>query len=60
MTAVLDCITDDFTGATDLAGSLARAGMRSVRMIGVPASPAAAIDAEAVVIAELRETFSLP
>ncbi len=54
MTAILGCIADDFTGATDLAGTLVRAGMRSVQMIGVPAGPAEAagtIDAEAVVIA---------
>lgn len=51
MAAVLGGIADDFTGATDLAGALVRAGMRSVQMIGVPAIPAAAIDAEAVVIA---------
>ena len=34
MAAVLGCIADDFTGATDLAGTLVRAGMRSVQMIG--------------------------
>ena len=54
MTAILGCIADDFTGATDLAGTLVRAGMRSVQMIGVPAGPAEAagtVDAEAVVIA---------
>ena len=57
MAAVLGCIADDFTGATDLAGTLVRAGMRSVQMIGVPASPAAAIDAEAVVIALKSRTI---
>ncbi len=57
MAAILGCIADDFTGATDLAGTLVRAGMRSVQMIGVPASPAAAIDAEAVVIALKSRTI---
>ena len=57
MAAVLGCIADDFTGATDLAGTLVRAGMRSVQMIGVPASPAVAIDAEAVVIALKSRTI---
>ena len=57
MSAVLGCIADDFTGATDLAGTLVRAGMRSVQMIGVPESPAAAIDAEAVVIALKSRTI---
>ena len=33
----LGCIADDFTGATDLANNLVRAGMRVVQTIGVPA-----------------------
>jgi uncharacterized protein YgbK (DUF1537 family) len=57
MAAVLGCIADDFTGATDLAGTLVRAGMRSVQMIGVPEGPAAAVDAEAVVIALKSRTI---
>ncbi len=48
---ILGCIADDFTGATDLAGTLVRAGMRTVQMIGVPPGPAETVDAEAVVIA---------
>ncbi len=40
MPPLLGCIADDFTGATDLAGMLVRAGMRTVQMIGVPTSPA--------------------
>ncbi len=35
----LGCIADDFTGATDLANNLVRAGMRVVQTIGVPAAP---------------------
>lgn len=39
MSIVLGCIADDFTGATDLAGLLARAGA-SVRLrIGIPEGP---------------------
>ena len=34
--AFLGCIADDFTGATDLANNLVRAGMRTVLVIGVP------------------------
>ena len=34
---LLGCIADDFTGATDLANNLVRAGMRVVQTIGVPA-----------------------
>ncbi len=36
MTTVLGCIADDFTGATDLAGLLARSGVRVSLRIGVP------------------------
>ncbi|MBO3675750.1 3-oxo-tetronate kinase [Streptomyces sp. NEAU-YJ-81] len=48
----LGCIADDFTGATDLANNLVRAGMRVVQLIDVP--PAGAeepVDADAVVVA---------
>ncbi len=50
MTLLLGCIADDFTGATDLAGMLVRAGMRTVQMIGVPETPVPP-DVDAVVIA---------
>lgn len=40
MTTVLGCIADDFTGATDLAGLLARSGVRVSLRIGVPQAPA--------------------
>ena len=33
---LLGCIADDFTGATDLANNLVRAGMRTAQTIGVP------------------------
>ncbi|RYX88718.1 MAG: four-carbon acid sugar kinase family protein [Comamonadaceae bacterium] len=46
----LGCIADDFTGATDLANNLVRAGMRVVQAIGVP-DVGLADDADAVVIA---------
>ncbi len=39
MTLLLGCIADDFTGATDLANNLVRAGMRVVQSIGVPHGP---------------------
>ncbi len=50
MALLLGCIADDFTGATDLAGMLVRAGMRTVQMIGVPQQDLPA-DVDAVVIA---------
>jgi uncharacterized protein YgbK (DUF1537 family) len=46
----LGCIADDFTGATDLANNLVRAGMRTVQTIGVP-DRALAQEADAVVVA---------
>ncbi|MEU6575214.1 3-oxo-tetronate kinase [Streptomyces sp. NPDC046805] len=52
----LGCIADDFTGATDLANNLVRAGMRVVQLIDVPSdgdriAEQQARDADAVVIA---------
>ena len=47
---ILGCVADDFTGATDLANNLVRAGMRCVQTIGVPQADAT-IDADAVVVA---------
>jgi uncharacterized protein YgbK (DUF1537 family) len=47
---VLGCIADDFTGATDLANNLVRAGMRVVQAMGVPGEPLDA-EADAVVVA---------
>lgn len=47
----LGCIADDFTGATDLANNLVRAGLRTVQTIGVPADGHAPADADAVVVA---------
>lgn len=46
----LGCIADDFTGATDLANNLVRAGMRVVQTIGVPDAPLGT-DVDAVVVA---------
>lgn len=51
MTVLLGCIADDFTGATDLANTLVKQGMRAVQTIGVPAMRCDLGDAEAVVVA---------
>ncbi len=53
---LLGAIADDFTGATDLANNLVRAGMRTVQAIGVP-SAGTGIDADAVVIALKSRTI---
>lgn len=49
MPLLLGCIADDFTGATDLANTLVKAGMSAVQVIGVPAGPLP--EADAVIIA---------
>jgi uncharacterized protein YgbK (DUF1537 family) len=48
---ILGCIADDFTGATDLANTLVRHGMRSVQLIGVPDADTVLDDVDAVVVA---------
>jgi uncharacterized protein YgbK (DUF1537 family) len=53
----LGCIADDFTGATDLANNLVRAGMRAVQTIGVPDAPLDA-DVDAVVVALKSRTIA--
>ena len=39
MTTILGCIADDFTGATDLAGLLARSGVSVSLRLGIPETP---------------------
>jgi len=46
---ILGVIADDFTGASDIASMLVRAGLRTVQTIGLPDGPAP--DADAVVVA---------
>ena len=54
---VLGCIADDFTGATDLANNLVRAGMRVVQAIGVPVQ---AVDAQADAVVVALKSRTLP
>ena len=54
---LLGCIADDSTGASDLANTLAKAGMRTVQFIGVPGENEAG-DCDAGVIA--LKTRSIP
>jgi hypothetical protein len=51
MPILLGCIADDFTGATDLANTLVKNGIRATQLIGVPKRNAEVGDAEAVVVA---------
>jgi len=54
---LLGCIADDFTGATDLANNLVRAGMRAVQTIGIPDGPLDG-EADAVVVALKSRTIA--
>ena len=51
--ALLGCIADDFTGATDLASMLVRNGMDTVQLIGVP-NPADPPPAAAAIVVALK------
>jgi uncharacterized protein YgbK (DUF1537 family) len=46
----LGCIADDYTGASDLANTLTRCGLRTVQTIGVPADDLALPGVDAVVV----------
>lgn len=56
MALKLGCIADDFTGATDLANNLVRAGMRVAQAIGVPRETID--DVDAVVVALKSRTIA--
>ena len=53
---ILGVIADDFTGATDVASMLVRAGMRTVQVLGVPEGDLP--EADAVVIALKTRTIA--
>ncbi|MGE0116735.1 MAG: 3-oxo-tetronate kinase [Dongiaceae bacterium] len=57
MGLLLGCIADDLTGATDLANTLVRRGMRTVQVIGVPEADAPLSEADAVVAALKSRTI---
>ena len=50
MSLKLGCIADDYTGASDLANTLTRAGLRTVQTIGVPSDDLALPEVDAVVV----------
>ncbi len=54
---LLGAIADDLTGATDLALSLTREGMRTIQVVGVPQADFDFGDAEAVVVALKSRTI---
>jgi len=51
MAVLLGCVADDFTGATDLASTLVKAGMRTVQLLGVPRRELTIPECDAIVIA---------
>ncbi len=51
---LLGCIADDFTGASDLANTLAKAGMSTIQFVGTPASLMSASCDAAVVSLKTR------
>ncbi len=54
---LLGCIADDFTGATDLANNLVRAGMRVLQTIGVPETPID-VEVDAIVVSLKSRTIA--
>lgn len=51
MSILLGCVADDFTGATDLANTLVKAGMRTVQLLGVPRANLKVPDSDCVIVA---------
>ena len=51
MTLRLGAVADDYTGASDLANTLARNGLRTVQTVGVPGAGLALPEVDAVVVA---------
>lgn len=54
---LLGCIADDFTGATDLAGTLVKSGMSAVQLIGVPESGLPPVETDCAVVALKSRTI---
>jgi uncharacterized protein YgbK (DUF1537 family) len=50
VTLALGCIADDYTGASDLANTLTRSGLRTVQTIGVPSDDLDLPEVDAVVV----------
>jgi uncharacterized protein YgbK (DUF1537 family) len=50
VTLALGCVADDYTGASDLANTLTRGGLRTVQTIGVPSGDLALPEVDAVVV----------
>ena len=51
MSVLIGAVADDSTGATDLANTLVKSGLKTVQLIGVPAPTDPIPDADAIVVA---------
>lgn len=51
MSLLFGCVADDFTGATDLANTLVKAGMRTIQLLGVPRNDLDIPDCDAIIVA---------
>lgn len=51
MALLLGAVADDYTGASDLANTFTKAGLRTVQTIGVPDAALALLEVDAVVVA---------
>lgn len=51
MSLLLGCVADDFTGATDLANTLVKTGMRTIQLLGVPRQGLKVPEADCVIVA---------
>lgn len=60
MSLALGAVADDYTGASDLAGTLAGAGLRVVQTIGVPPDDLALPEVDAVVVALKSRSIPAP
>lgn len=51
MPLLIGAVADDFTGATDLANTLVKAGMRTIQLLGVPRDDLDVPDCDAIIVA---------
>ncbi len=56
----LGCVADDYTGASDLANTLTKAGLRTVQTIGIPSPDLALPETDAVVVALKSRSIPAP
>ena len=55
MPLALGAVADDYTGASDLANTFAKEGLRTVQAIGVPATDLALPEIDAIVMKSLAK-----